>query len=629
MLQYIVIIYHVTTIFNITIILIFINHFIYKPNKLQQRPQKQTKQMTTQITLTNHFSEKDNTNIKSEEFYNNSLSDLKVLHQYDTYTVFNCSEDITVGLLSSENHDQRYSVLIDNHNGRIIAHSNYSYAGVYNVETLNNIKSMEINTHVVHLQNCLITRGYEGCIVHAYKYNGEVRFSSTKRVDCSKSFWKQRKKYIDCIKDCNVDFDKLLSDGQAVSFVVHHPELYHVTRTASTTPVLLEIPFSNDPKLLKSGGVSDKVNCNSDKCCVNDNGKCNANSNCVVNSNYNNTNHIHNTANVERSGLQSLTFINKNEADKFLQQGSYNDEDINVKVHAKYMPGEFVDIHVSTHNNSIYDRTIRLYSLGYTWRYNIVEKNPNYAHQFWSLIDDSIVSGKNFSSRDFYNKYVIVERANKNKTTHVDDKSQVDNTNIKDNDAINSANDRVVNNTVDNNLQDKSIVKPQNTVVCPLRSSKQFMGKFWNAPYKIPRKDLVYCIYISLLYAVPRPYFNEVVDVIEKYTNKMNNISKHIVTFVNGVYDIEDTEGMDSAKLDSYQKFYEKFKTKYGRIITNTVNVFIKHNGDLDKNIDKYEKTLPHLLRFVNGMVLYKMNKDFTTLSIMHNTAVNSKEKKE
>lgn len=236
----------------------------------------------------------------------------------------------------------------------------------------------------VKLDNLEIQIGFEGTLMHVFKWKGKVYRVTRKRLDPSKSRWGNSKKFGEIYAELNGPSDDVLfSQDKEYSPFVHtfilvHPNLLIASKDAVYKGFLVylgskQMYDSNGPFPLEK--VDTELHCPSTLSQLYDlSGK-----------------HL-----LDGSGkIFHPKTLALGEANKHLLFGYYSDFPGWENMDKRLLPGEFVIAEDKTSG-----KMYKIESEAYFWRSKLRNNNPNLKHQFFDLLDKTHKTDNTY--RDFF-----------------------------------------------------------------------------------------------------------------------------------------------------------------------------------------------------------------------------------
>lgn len=214
-----------------------------------------------------------------------------------------------------------------------------------------------INRHTFSEGKYEMYPAYEGVIVRAFKHNGNVYFSTHKRLDCSRSRWGNSDRFLDMYKRLGgLDGDHLFPKDVITSPFVYQFLLVDKDLLVATQQDIGE-GFIVHLKTVKMWDYGDDS---------------------PFSPSETGTQHFEPVIHDKWISPKSLSL---EEANKFLKYG-YNDSD-------KISFGESVIIYNYDDKGKVID-SLRIHSSSYNYRVEMRGNNPNLRHRFYQLMNDAI-----------------------------------------------------------------------------------------------------------------------------------------------------------------------------------------------------------------------------------------------
>lgn len=238
------------------------------------------------------------------------------------------------------------------------------------------------NSHTVDKNKVKIVPGFEVLTIRVFLHNGNVYYSSYRKIDIfkSKSHWGNSKTFDEMSVSLKMpeagelfpDKTKLYSNYAHI-FMIVHPDILNVSRDNIKNGFIL---YAGTKNLWSPGTVDypiDKIDTT------------------PVNL------EVTPDLNVAKDSLvlyQPKDFT-LDQANYFLKYGYYNSQDSD-QSDIRTSGGEFVIMYLNDGNNP-FDNVIRVQSTAYCWRSYIKDDHPNIKYQFYKLLD----AYRNYKYNDF------------------------------------------------------------------------------------------------------------------------------------------------------------------------------------------------------------------------------------
>ena len=291
--------------------------------------------------------------------------------------------------------------------------------------TLNNEGYLKLvdefeNQYILDPEKVLITEGFEGTVLHIFKHDGKVFYSTRKKLDSSNSRWGNSETFSKIYSELGGPSEEELFDKESkyspysYMFILVHPSLLVCTKDNVGKGYIVYLGYKTMwsveyyqcpyKQTLKDGslfkGVTEEEFANDPR----------PNAGWI-----DTTLKVPLTKSIRTKGpskpeenvLYEPSYLDIDSANHYLQFGFLDKIEI-PNYDKRLYPGEFIIINILDENNKI-TKMLKVQSESYSWRSELRDNDPNLLHRFYQLNNDSYLDFKNKSQRKQYlSKYPVM-----------------------------------------------------------------------------------------------------------------------------------------------------------------------------------------------------------------------------
>ncbi len=291
------------------------------------------------------------------------LDDLVMVHYTSNHKTLDLSEDM-------KKYAALRGVVIDIKTNTIVCASYPHAQRVMSSSLIVTENELVLNNDKLNLEDVIIKTGFEGTLMHVFKFNGKVYRVTRKRLDPSKSRWGNSKKFGEIYVELNGPKDEELFDPTknyspyVHTFILVHPDLLISSRDYVQKGFLV---YLGAKKMYEENSYPvDEVD---------------TELHIPLMINYMNDSDGKHAL----DGTGKIYYphpLNLAQANKHLMFGFYDSFPGYENLDSRMLPGEFIIVEdKNTH------KMYKVESPAYVWRTSLRNNNPNLKHQFFELLD--------------------------------------------------------------------------------------------------------------------------------------------------------------------------------------------------------------------------------------------------